>query len=115
VIVEHTHTGVSLIERDGVSLFDARAEGAKGGSEKISADRREYSLLNVKDILEFAQTTELDEIGYLIRRQVELNSAIAEEGLVGEDVEATIRNIGQVGSVGMRATDLEIIKVMLKD
>ncbi|MDX9784638.1 MAG: L-serine ammonia-lyase, iron-sulfur-dependent, subunit alpha, partial [Spirochaetia bacterium] len=37
------------------------------------------------------------------------------EGLVGADVEATIRNVGQVGSVGMRATDLEIIKVMLKD
>lgn len=35
------------------------------------------------------------------------------EGLVGQDVEQTIRNIGHVGSVGMRATDLDIIGIML--
>jgi len=38
---------------------------------------------------------------------------VAGEGLVGEDVEATIRNIGQMGSKGMRPTDVEIIKIML--
>jgi L-cysteine desulfidase len=36
------------------------------------------------------------------------------EGLVGADVEETIRNIGVVGSVGMKPTDVEIIKLMLK-
>jgi len=80
VIVEHTHTGISLIERDGAPFFDARGTRTKG----ISTDRREYSLLNVKDILEFARTTELDEIGYLLRQQIELNTAKAEEGLSGE-------------------------------
>ena len=38
---------------------------------------------------------------------------VAGEGLVGDDVEATIRNIGQMGSKGMRPTDVEIIKIML--
>ncbi|MCE1197078.1 L-serine ammonia-lyase, iron-sulfur-dependent, subunit alpha, partial [bacterium] len=38
---------------------------------------------------------------------------VAGEGLVGDDVEATIRNIGEVGSKGMRPTDIEIIRIML--
>ncbi len=36
------------------------------------------------------------------------------EGLVGDNVERTIDNIGHVGSVGMRATDLDIIRIMLE-
>lgn len=35
------------------------------------------------------------------------------EGLVQKDVEQTIRNIGQVGREGMRATDTEILQIML--
>ncbi|MFA5853281.1 MAG: L-serine ammonia-lyase, iron-sulfur-dependent, subunit alpha, partial [Spirochaetales bacterium] len=35
------------------------------------------------------------------------------EGLVSDTVENTIRNFGHVGSIGMRPTDIEIIKVML--
>ena len=37
------------------------------------------------------------------------------EGLVGADVERTIRNVGHIGSVGMRPTDIEIIRIMLAD
>ena len=35
------------------------------------------------------------------------------EGLVEEDVERTIRNIGRMGRVGMKATDNEILNIML--
>ncbi|MCI6157489.1 MAG: L-serine ammonia-lyase, iron-sulfur-dependent, subunit alpha [Peptoniphilaceae bacterium] len=34
------------------------------------------------------------------------------EGIVEEDVEATIRNMGYIGKVGMQPTDSEILKVM---
>lgn len=37
------------------------------------------------------------------------------EGLVEEDVEKTIRSIGRMGREGMKATDNEIIKIMLGD
>jgi len=37
------------------------------------------------------------------------------EGLVGVDVEKTIRNIGNVGKIGMHATDIEIMKIMLEE
>ncbi|MPL70679.1 hypothetical protein SDC9_16439 [bioreactor metagenome] len=98
VIVEHTHTGISLIERDGAPFFDARGTRTKG----ISTDRREYSLLNVKDILEFARTTELDEIGYLLRQQIELNTAIAEEGLSGEYGVSVGKNLLKYGGNDVR-------------
>lgn len=38
----------------------------------------------------------------------------AGDGLVGRDVEQTIRNIGHVGRDGMEATDLEILNLMLQ-
>ena len=37
------------------------------------------------------------------------------EGLVGSDVETTIRNIGTLGAVGMKSTDIVVMKLMLGD
>ena len=36
------------------------------------------------------------------------------EGLVKEDVEATIRSIGRMGKKGMKSTDVEILNIMLE-
>lgn len=38
-----------------------------------------------------------------------------DEGIVGQDVESTIRSIGHIGQVGMAKTDLEILKIMMKE
>ncbi len=38
----------------------------------------------------------------------------AGDGIVGADVEQTIRSIGRIGSVGMEGTDQEILQVMLQ-
>jgi L-cysteine desulfidase len=35
------------------------------------------------------------------------------EGLVDDNVETTIRNIGRMGREGMKSTDLEILNIML--
>ena len=35
------------------------------------------------------------------------------EGIVQQEVEATVRATGHIGRVGMRETDLEILRVML--
>lgn len=37
------------------------------------------------------------------------------EGIVTKGVEATIRNVGQLGREGMRQTDQEIVKIMMRD
>ncbi len=36
------------------------------------------------------------------------------EGLVQQDVERTIRNVGRIGRDGMKFTDLEILDIMLE-
>lgn len=38
----------------------------------------------------------------------------AGEGVVGDDVDATIRNVGRIAKDGMRSTDVEILQVMLE-
>lgn len=35
------------------------------------------------------------------------------EGLVQGDVERTIQNLGRMGRVGMKATDVEILNIMI--
>lgn len=97
VVIENYHTNIVLIEKDGKTLFQA---GSKNESNVCVADR---SLLNVKDIFNFADTVELSEIEDVIGRQIEYNSAIAVEGLKGD----WAANIGKtlLGSFG---TDINV-------
>ncbi len=71
------HTNIVEIEKDGVFLHK---EEMKGESEEGLTDR---SILNVRDILEFANTVEVDDIRDVLGRQIRYNVAIAEEGLRG--------------------------------
>lgn len=77
IIADH-HTGVTLVERDGEALFKADPVGASNEGE---ADR---SVLTVEGIVEFADTADLDDVREIISRQIEYNTAIAEEGLRGD-------------------------------
>ncbi|MFA6008012.1 MAG: L-serine ammonia-lyase, iron-sulfur-dependent, subunit alpha [Candidatus Shapirobacteria bacterium] len=80
VIIKDSHTGVSRIRKNGVTVFEA--EGKKGGDfAAIAVARPGYDLLNVRDILEFANTVELSEVSHLIDRQISMNEAISDEGL----------------------------------
>ncbi|MEG0752158.1 MAG: L-serine ammonia-lyase, iron-sulfur-dependent, subunit alpha [Oscillospiraceae bacterium] len=38
-----------------------------------------------------------------------------EEGIVQDDIESTIKSVAHIGSIGMKETDLQILKVMLKE
>jgi L-cysteine desulfidase len=98
VVLEHSHTGITRIEKNGKAVFEKAGEKPGG----ISADRREYGLLNVKDILEFAQNVDLGEIGFLIREQIAMNSAIAEEGLIGDYGVSVGRNLLKYGGNDVR-------------
>ncbi|MCD7725287.1 MAG: L-serine ammonia-lyase, iron-sulfur-dependent, subunit alpha [Clostridiales bacterium] len=77
-IMDH-HTNIVLIEKDHEILLNH--EEALSFHEKTEADR---SLLNIKDIWEFANCVELKEISLLLDRQIRCNLAIAEEGLEGD-------------------------------
>lgn len=75
VVLSKKHTQIDLVEKDGRVLMAGTAEAV---SEK---KRDERELLNVRDILAFADEVRMEDIREVIGRQVEMNTAIAEEGL----------------------------------
>ncbi|MCR4955057.1 MAG: L-serine ammonia-lyase, iron-sulfur-dependent, subunit alpha [Lachnospiraceae bacterium] len=77
VRIANYHTNIIHIEKNGEVLTDIPVEGE---SEQNLTDR---SLLNMCDILEFANTVKLEDIKPILQDQVNLNMAIAKEGLQG--------------------------------
>lgn len=69
------HTNIVLLERNGVSLCEKRDEQQ---GETALCDR---SVLNVRDIVAFADTVDLSLVKGVLRRQIAYNMAIAEEGI----------------------------------
>lgn len=75
VIIQGYHTNIVSIEKDGVVLFEA------GVSEARKVKVTDRSLLNLKDIYEFAAIVSMEEVKDILDRQIKYNTAIAEEGL----------------------------------
>lgn len=89
VTIINRHTLITRIVKNGQVLFamDA-AEDSPGHVDK--------SCLNVKDILEFANQLNIEDVKEVLERQIQLNSAIAEEGLrheYGVQVGRTLLNV----------------------
>ena len=70
------HTNIVLIEKNGKVLFEADSAADDGGE----TDR---SVLNVQDIVDFAETVDIDDVRELLEKQIGYNLAISEEGLHG--------------------------------
>lgn len=70
------HTNIVLIEKNGEVLFKKDSDDGESGE----TDR---SVLNVRDILDFAQSVRLEDVSDMLGRQIEYNLAISEEGLRG--------------------------------
>ncbi len=75
VRIADEHTNVVLIERNGEILLEKDLGG--GDAE----DAPDTSLLTVERIYEFACTCDLDDVRPILDRQIECNTAIAEDGL----------------------------------
>ena len=73
------HTNIVLVETDAGVLFSKDPDEDTGKDEGAP----DYTLLNVADICEFADTCELDDVRTILERQLACNCAIAEEGLRG--------------------------------
>lgn len=74
------HTNVTLVRANGEDLTQKYHDPTAVNDDGSSID---YSALNVRDIIEFADTAELDSLRPLLEKQIEMNMAIAEEGLRG--------------------------------
>lgn len=72
VRVADAHTNIVCIQKDGVTLYEREL------AQKKITDR---SVLNVDDIILFADAVNTDEVKETLDRQIAYNMAIAEEGL----------------------------------
>ncbi|UTY23760.1 L-cysteine desulfidase family protein [Treponema denticola] len=72
----HQHTNIVLLKKNDEVIFE------KPFSLESSAGAlTDRSCLNVKDILEFADTVPVDDVSPIIMRQVEYNMRVSEDGL----------------------------------
>lgn len=81
VKISGSHTNVTEVSLNGTDITE---EYVQRTIVEESGDEPDYTLLNVMDIVEYADTAELDVLRPYLLRQIELNMAIAEEGLNGE-------------------------------
>ena len=75
VEIAGNHTNVISIEKDDQIIF------SREYVEKTDAGKANHELLNVEDIVLFADTVEISDVEETIARQIDYNTAIAEEGL----------------------------------
>ena len=78
VRIANYHTNIVLIEKNGEELLSVPVEGE---SEEGLTDR---SCLDMESIWDFINTVDIEDIREVIGRQIEYNTAIAEEGLRGD-------------------------------
>ena len=74
VTIVNRHTLISRIVKDGEILYQIAAH-------EDSPEYVDKSVLNVKDILEFADTVKIEDVKEILDRQITMNSAISDEGL----------------------------------
>lgn len=75
VRIVNYHTNIVLIEKDGEVLFNKEILDDNGD------ELTDRSILNVKDIVEFADVLDINDVKDIIGKQIEYNYAIAEEGI----------------------------------
>lgn len=75
VTIAGSHTNIIKIEKDGVVFLDKPLSAAE---EEQHIDK---SQLTVKDILDFADQVEISDVKEILERQIQMNTAIAQEGL----------------------------------
>lgn len=76
VVIENYHSNITEMRKDGQIVFQKKT--GLGVSKAVTPDK---GLLNVKDILEFGATFDLDDLRETLERQEKFNSAISAEGL----------------------------------
>lgn len=99
VRIVNEHTNIVTIEKNGERLLDKPL-----GCGDSSSD--EENVLTVAGILDFAKTCEIDDVREIIKRQIDYNTAIADEGIAhnwGSNVGKIILNTNDKNDVRVRA------------
>lgn len=78
------HTNIVQVEKNGEVLYDADIRQNQEDSTETEVGLTDKTLLNIKDIIEFADTCEIEDIKDILDIQIRYNTQIAEEGLLGD-------------------------------
>ncbi|MDT8419325.1 MAG: L-serine ammonia-lyase, iron-sulfur-dependent, subunit alpha [Desulfuromonadales bacterium] len=122
VQISHYHTNIVLITRNDETIYTNQ-----DCEEIATLSLTDRSLLNVRDIVDFAGTVDLNEVEDLLQQQIDYNMAIAEEGLRrrwganigsvlldtwGDDVKVRAKALAAAGSdARMSGCDLPVVIV----
>lgn len=79
VRITNDHTHIACMEKNGKTLLDEQRL-----REEAEDVNRQAAMLNVDDIIMFADICDLDDVREVIARQIAYNSAISQEGLQKE-------------------------------
>ncbi len=98
VEIKTYHTNIVRIEKNGEVVFSK--------DDDVQTKKIDKSKLNVKDILAFADEVAIEDIEPIIKRQIETNTAISNEGIkeaFGAQVGRTILKYNDPSDVRIRA------------
>lgn len=87
VRISQYHTNIVYVKKNECVLLDSRNEENKNTCKDFTASEAgltDKSLLNIKDILDFADTCNIADVKAILDRQIQYNTLIAEEGLLGD-------------------------------
>lgn len=100
-IIANIHTNIVLLEKDGQILLDKRTPAAEGGAKDTSV----MDELSIAKIYEFATTVDVETLD-IIKQSVEVNSAIAAEGMRNPYGLQIGRTMEQEIKAGIRSDDM---------
>ncbi|MGW8115184.1 L-cysteine desulfidase family protein [Caproicibacterium sp. NSD3] len=101
VEIKNYHTNIAKIEKDGAVIY--KNEQHTDNSNEVRGNKK---LLNLQNIIEFANCVKLDDIKDTIERQIRYNSAISENGLKeqwGAQVGRTLTENNSSGDIKVTA------------
>jgi L-cysteine desulfidase len=75
VEIKNKHTHITRIEKDGVLVFSQAVDSDD------DLEKPDYSLLNVQDIIAFADNLVMEDVEEILGKQIDFNSEISREGL----------------------------------
>lgn len=78
------HTNVTRVERDGRALGHGKRKSDASPQEQPEGGETDRSVLTVEGIVEFADCVNPADVQAVLQRQIDCNTAIAQEGLRGD-------------------------------
>ncbi|GMQ63810.1 L-cysteine desulfidase family protein [Vallitalea maricola] len=86
VRISNYHTNIVYVEKNGEVLVDLENTDQESFNDEFQEKNRlmDKRLLNIKDIIDFADSCEIDDVRQVLDMQIYYNTQISEEGILGD-------------------------------